>query len=114
MISSSSSFGTRFNFRFVLQFAIYCSTYRIINAFVAGPPPPYILVSKRFGQQPSLFLQSDDGETMKRGDARGAALLVENLSVSRGSAQILSEIEFRVEPKSKWGVVGTICPKFLF
>jgi ATPase subunit of ABC transporter with duplicated ATPase domains len=43
---------------------------------------------------------------LKRGDARGAALLVENVSVYRGPVQILSDIHWRVEPTAKWGVVG--------
>jgi ATPase subunit of ABC transporter with duplicated ATPase domains len=43
---------------------------------------------------------------LKRGDARGAALLVENVSVYRGPVQILSNIHWRVEPTAKWGVVG--------
>lgn len=41
-----------------------------------------------------------------RGDARGAALLVENVSVYRGPNNILSDIHWRVEPQEKWGLVG--------
>ena len=37
---------------------------------------------------------------------RGAALLVENVDVYRGPAQILSQISWRVEPKTKWALVG--------
>ena len=43
---------------------------------------------------------------LKRGDARGAALLVERVSVYRGPVQVLSDINWRVEPTAKWGVVG--------
>ena len=37
---------------------------------------------------------------------RGAALLFENVDVYRGPAQILSQISWRVEPKTKWALVG--------
>lgn len=47
---------------------------------------------------------SDD---LSRGDARGAALLLEEISVSRGSSPILKNIDWRIEPKSKWALVGT-------
>lgn len=43
---------------------------------------------------------------LKHGDARGAALLVENVDVFRGPAPILSDINWRVEPMAKWGIVG--------
>lgn len=46
-------------------------------------------------------------DDLSRGDARGAAIRLESISVSRGSAQILSNIDWRVEPKSKWALVGT-------
>ena len=41
-----------------------------------------------------------------RGDANGAALLLQDVNVYRGSSQILSNINWRVEPKQKWGLVG--------
>jgi ATP-binding cassette, subfamily F, member 3 len=40
------------------------------------------------------------------GDARGAALLLENVSVFRGPAPILRSIDWRVEPGTKWAIVG--------
>lgn len=46
-------------------------------------------------------------DKLSRGDARGAALMVEDVSIARGSAQILTGIDWRVEPKSKWAIVGT-------
>jgi ATPase subunit of ABC transporter with duplicated ATPase domains len=55
------------------------------------------------GRPPSFALEM----ALKRGDARGAALVVEGASVYRGSAPILSSIDWRVEPNAKWGVVGT-------
>mmetsp|Transcript_20155 Transcript_20155/g.30306 ORF Transcript_20155/g.30306 Transcript_20155/m.30306 type:complete len:725 (+) Transcript_20155:50-2224(+) len=45
-------------------------------------------------------------DELSRGDARGAALLLEDIGVSRGSSQILQGIDWRVEPKSKWALVG--------
>ena len=51
-------------------------------------------------------------EHQRNGDARGAALLVENLSVIRGSAgssssTILQNVSWRIEPRTKWALVGT-------
>lgn len=41
-----------------------------------------------------------------RGDARGAALLLEGVTVYRGPAEILRNIDWRVEPRTKWALVG--------
>ena len=46
-------------------------------------------------------------DVLSRGDARGAAVLLEGVSIMRGSAQILEDIDWRVEPRSKWAVIGT-------
>lgn len=42
----------------------------------------------------------------QRGDARGASLLLEDVSVYRGPAAILQHISWRVEPRTKWALVG--------
>jgi ATP-binding cassette subfamily F protein 3 len=42
----------------------------------------------------------------RRGDAKGAALRLVDVAVSRGGTTLLSNIDWRVEPKSKWGLVG--------
>lgn len=41
----------------------------------------------------------------RRGDARGAALRLVDVAVSRGGTTLLRNIDWRVEPKSKWGLV---------
>lgn len=41
----------------------------------------------------------------RRGDAKGAALRLVDVAVSRGGTTLLSNIDWRVEPKSKWGLV---------
>ncbi|KAG7336663.1 ABC transporter, ATP-binding protein [Nitzschia inconspicua] len=46
----------------------------------------------------------DDG--LSRGDARGAAIRLEGVSISRGNSQILKDIDWRIEPKAKWGLIG--------
>lgn len=38
--------------------------------------------------------------------ARGAALLVEDVAIQRGDAQILKNINWRVEPRTKWALIG--------
>jgi ATPase subunit of ABC transporter with duplicated ATPase domains len=53
---------------------------------------------------PSPTRLQEDG--LSRGDARGAALLLEEVAISRGSSQILRNIDWRIEPKAKWGLVG--------
>jgi ATPase subunit of ABC transporter with duplicated ATPase domains len=40
-------------------------------------------------------------------DARGAALLLQGVSVWRGPSQILRDLNWRIEPRSKWGLVGS-------
>jgi ATP-binding cassette subfamily F protein 3 len=46
-------------------------------------------------------------DDLSRGDARGAALLLDGISVNRGATSILANINWRIEPKSKWAVVGS-------
>lgn len=42
-----------------------------------------------------------------KGDTKGAVLLLSDLFVSTGAGnQILKKINFRVEPKQRWGIVG--------
>lgn len=40
------------------------------------------------------------------GDTRGATMLLEDVSISRGSNQIIDSIEWRVENGERWGIVG--------
>jgi len=54
----------------------------------------------------SLLKMSEDRGSITRGDTRGAALLVEDVSVSRGDTQILTKVQWRVEPTAKWALVG--------
>jgi ATP-binding cassette subfamily F protein 3 len=51
--------------------------------------------------------QADLNIMENRGDARGAALLMEGVSIYRGPERILKEIDWRVEPRTKWALVGT-------
>jgi ATP-binding cassette subfamily F protein 3 len=41
-----------------------------------------------------------------RGDARGAAIRLQDVSVTLGTAQILRNIDWRIEPRAKWALVG--------
>lgn len=47
------------------------------------------------------------GVCIESGDARGAALLLENVSVYRGPNQVIKGIDWRVEPRTKWALVGS-------
>ena len=40
------------------------------------------------------------------GDTRGAALLIESVSISRGSNPILKDVSLRIEPNQRWAIVG--------
>eukprot|EP00588_Corethron_pennatum_P004368 CAMPEP_0194286906 /NCGR_PEP_ID=MMETSP0169-20130528/33571_1 /TAXON_ID=218684 /ORGANISM="Corethron pennatum, Strain L29A3" /LENGTH=761 /DNA_ID=CAMNT_0039033451 /DNA_START=89 /DNA_END=2374 /DNA_ORIENTATION=- len=40
------------------------------------------------------------------GDTRGATLLLEDVAISRGATPLLTNVEFRVEPGARWGIVG--------
>jgi len=40
------------------------------------------------------------------GDTRGACLLLEEISISRGVNQIIDNIDWRVERGERWGIVG--------
>jgi len=41
----------------------------------------------------------------RRGDAKGAALRLVDVAVSRGGSTLLRSIDWRIEPKSKWALV---------
>jgi ABC-type cobalamin/Fe3+-siderophores transport system ATPase subunit len=89
-------------FQLLLLFMSNCC-----NAFVVIPANPW---TNPIGCSSSCLFAataSSSDDMLSRGDARGAALRLENVAVSRGSAQILKDINFRVEPKSKWALVGT-------
>ena len=49
---------------------------------------------------------SSSSSSNNRGDARGAALLLQNVNVFRGPTQILRNIDWRIEPGTKWAIVG--------
>ena len=46
------------------------------------------------------------GETLLHAGLNGAALLLENISISRGADQIISNLDLRVERNERWGIVG--------
>jgi ATP-binding cassette subfamily F protein 3 len=49
-------------------------------------------------------VEQSDGTTI--GDTKGAALFIKDVSISRGSNTILSNVNFRVERNQRWGIVG--------
>jgi hypothetical protein len=42
------------------------------------------------------------------GDTKGAALLVENVAISRGANRILGDVNLRIERRQRWGIVGPV------
>ena len=75
-----------------------------------SPSPPLCIQSSHssyYSSSSSSLFAAPQNDELSRGDARGAALRLEEVSVSRGSSQILSDLNWRIEPKSKWALVGT-------
>lgn len=76
---------------------------RSITGFATQPS----LASKRQRISHPLFssaVAQEDGITI--GDTKGAALYIKDVSISRGSNTILSNVNFRVERNQRWGIVG--------
>lgn len=76
----------------------------LIALFIASNDS--FVLQKFAPQRSSSTVTNTRLNALKRGDARGAALVVEDASVYRGPAEILSNINWRVEPKAKWAIVG--------
>lgn len=53
-----------------------------------------------------LFAATSTTDSINRGDARGAAVLIEQVGVSRGPNPILRNIDWRIEPTQSWAIVG--------
>jgi ATPase subunit of ABC transporter with duplicated ATPase domains len=76
--------------------------------------PPVVLntntrtVTKRHGlystATPTTGTHEKDGLVV--GDTKGAVLLLEEVAISRGSNQIISNAELRIERGQRWGIVG--------
>mmetsp|Transcript_15888 Transcript_15888/g.36628 ORF Transcript_15888/g.36628 Transcript_15888/m.36628 type:complete len:726 (-) Transcript_15888:548-2725(-) len=57
--------------------------------------------------RPSTAATVEESTGCSVGDTRGATLLLSNLHISTGSGdQILRDINFRVESRERWGIVG--------
>ncbi|KAI2513276.1 ABC transporter [Fragilaria crotonensis] len=72
----------------------------------AFAPPQFFHPSLQSSSSSSSSSTSRLFGQVQRGDARGAALLLENVAVSRGSNPILTNIDWRVEPSQSWAIVG--------
>ena len=56
-------------------------------------------------------LERPPAETEERygtivGDTKGAALLLDDVAISRGAEPLLKNIEWSVQPNERWGIVG--------
>lgn len=67
-------------------------------AFLVGTP--ISPVAPRHGAAFCLYAASSNN------DARGAALLLEDVTVYRGPSRILHNVDWRIEPRTKWALVG--------
>lgn len=72
-----------------------------INHFSGSKPHPAPLCATSTATSNDVDVVGEG----RRGDARGAALRLVDVAVSRGGSTLLSNIDWRVEPKSKWGLV---------
>jgi len=50
-----------------------------------------------------LYATNGNGNAV---DSKGAAVLIQDLDVYRGPQKILSEVDWRIEPRTKWALVG--------
>ena len=90
---------------------IYISAILLLALF-AAIVEGFVVVSRNPSHHVMCASSNDDDVDVvgegRRGDAKGAALRLVDVAVSRGGSTLLSNIDWRVEPKSKWGlVVGT-------
>jgi ATP-binding cassette, subfamily F, member 3 len=51
--------------------------------------------------------QQDGSSSSSSDDARGAAVRLDQVSVYRGSSCILRDVSWRIEPRTKWALVGS-------
>jgi hypothetical protein len=65
-------------------------------------------ISSKFKLPTSRLHAGDDPYSENRGDARGASLLLEDVSVYRGPVEIMTGIDWRIEPRQKWALVGYV------
>jgi ABC-type molybdenum transport system ATPase subunit/photorepair protein PhrA len=49
---------------------------------------------------------STDNGGMVVGDTKGAALVFQDIAISRGSNRVLNNVNFRVQRNQRWGIVG--------
>jgi len=52
------------------------------------------------------IIPQEQQDSFKVGDTKGAVLTVEDVAISRGPAQILSNVNLRIENNERWGIVG--------
>ena len=95
--------------------SIFFATVLLSALFATVLVEGFITVSRHepYARLPAHCLRasSDDVDVVgegRRGDAKGAALRLVDVAVSRGGSTLLSYIDWRVEPKSKWALVVRI------
>lgn len=85
--------------------AVASVTTRLYQSTKTRPPAVPELTEERISPT-SAAAATTATANVNRGDTRGAALLLENVNVYRGPAQILKGLNWRVEPGGKWALVG--------
>jgi len=73
----------------------------LTNAFAPNHAATNTIISNQDLVQESSKVQ------VEYGDSKGAALLLDNVAISRGSEQILKRVCLRVEPSQRWAIVGS-------
>ena len=94
-------------------YIICCLRLEDVQSFAppsaVGRSPPamlYVATPTTATSSPSPLSATESIEKL-RGDARGAALLLDDVSVYRGSVPILQHLNWRVEPRTKCALVGS-------
>ena len=83
---------------------------------VAHQRKPFVsLHSSRTKEDNAVATAADDedsllqnhNDNLSRGDSRGAAVLLKDVSIFRGSNPLLQDIDWRIEPAAKWALIGS-------
>ena len=78
----------------------------LANAFAPNHAATNTVISTICSMHQDLVQESSKVQ-VEYGDSKGAALLLENVAISRGSEQILKRVCLRVEPSQRWAIVGS-------
>ena len=81
----------------------------IIPSCITKTTNPFSLQASAVAEDATTVITSESVEEPTGpsvGDTRGATLLLENVAISRGPSPLISNVNLRIEPGQRWGIVG--------